>query len=183
MADPGRRRLRGGPDVSPRTAAVVAIALGALAVVAATLVGQDPARLDAIVKPPALIRAALVGVAAVLGVTCLARGLTRLSAGTTDVPGLVRGVRYLFLAVAAAQLRPDGCSARRCRSSSRSSSPASMSSRRHSCSSSSGPVPSAAKADFAQGFVPASASTSEASVAVAPSPSRAPTRAASGGSR
>jgi hypothetical protein len=88
--------------VSPRTAAVVALGLGALAVVAATLVGQDPARLDAIVKPPALIRAVLVGVAAVLGVTCLARGLTRLSAGTTDAPGLVRGVRYLFLAVAAA---------------------------------------------------------------------------------
>jgi hypothetical protein len=88
--------------VSPRTAALVALALGALAVVAATLVGQDPARLDAIVKPPALIRAALVGVAAVLGVTCLVRGLTRLSTGTSDVPGLVRGVRYLFLAVAAA---------------------------------------------------------------------------------
>lgn len=88
--------------MSPRTAAVVALGLGALAVVAATLVGQDPARLDAIVKPPALIRAVLVGVAAVLGVTCLARGLTRLSAGTTDAPGLVRGVRYLFLAVAAA---------------------------------------------------------------------------------
>ncbi len=33
--------------------------------------------------------------------TCLARGLARLSVGTSDVPGLVRGVRYLFLAVAA----------------------------------------------------------------------------------
>jgi hypothetical protein len=87
--------------MSPRAAAIVAIAFGALAVVAATLVGQDPARLEAIVQPPALIRAALVGLSAALSVTCLARGLARLSVGTSDVPGLVRGVRYLFLAVAA----------------------------------------------------------------------------------
>ena len=58
-------------------------------------------RLEAIVQPPALIRAALVGICAALAVTCLARGLGRLSVGTSDVPGLVRGVRYLFLAVAA----------------------------------------------------------------------------------
>ena len=32
----------------------------------------------------------------------LSRGLTRLAAGARDVPGLVRGVRLLFLALAAA---------------------------------------------------------------------------------
>jgi hypothetical protein len=88
--------------VSPRGAALGALGLGVLAVVAATLVGSDPARLDAIVHPPALIRAALVGASAGLAVLLLARGLTRLASGTDDVPGLVRGVRLVFLAVAAA---------------------------------------------------------------------------------
>jgi len=31
----------------------------------------------------------------------LSRGLTRLSEGTNDVPGLIRGVRLVFLALAA----------------------------------------------------------------------------------
>jgi hypothetical protein len=88
--------------VSGRAATFGALALGAAAVVAATLVGQDQARLDAIVNPPALIRAFLVGGSATLAVILLGRGLTRLAAGNTDVPGLVRGVRLVFLAVAAA---------------------------------------------------------------------------------
>ena len=54
VADPRRRGLRGGPRVSPEQRPSSLSGLGALAVVAATLVGQDPARLDAIVKPPAL---------------------------------------------------------------------------------------------------------------------------------
>jgi hypothetical protein len=83
-------------------AALGALALGGAAVVAATLIGQDQARLEAVVNPPALIRAALVGVSAALAVILLSRGLARLAAGTTDVPGLVRGVRLVFLAVAAA---------------------------------------------------------------------------------
>jgi hypothetical protein len=87
--------------VTPRSAAAVALVAGALAVVGATLVGQDAARLDALVRPPAIVRAALVGLATVLAVGCLSRGLARMSAGTNDVPGLIRGVRYLFLAVAA----------------------------------------------------------------------------------
>jgi hypothetical protein len=87
--------------VSPRSAALGALGLGVLAVVAATLVGSDPARLDALVHPPALIRAALVGVSAGLAVLLLSRGLVRLASGTDDVAGLVRGVRLVFLAVAA----------------------------------------------------------------------------------
>ena len=88
--------------MSGRVAALGALGLGALAVIAATLVGQDQARLDAIVNPPAIVRAALVGGSAALAIILLGRGLTRLAAGTTDVPGLVRGVRLVFLAVAAA---------------------------------------------------------------------------------
>jgi hypothetical protein len=79
----------------------VALALGALAVVAATVLGSAAGALDAIVHPPALIRAALVGGSAGLAVILLSRGLTRLAAGAGDVPGLVRGVRLLFLALAA----------------------------------------------------------------------------------
>ena len=87
--------------MSPRTLAFGALGLGVLAVVAATLAGTDGGALDAIVHPPPLVRAALVGTSAMLAVVCLARGLARLSVGTEDVPGLVRGVRWIFLAVAA----------------------------------------------------------------------------------
>jgi hypothetical protein len=87
--------------VSPRAATVGALLLGVLAVVVATMVGSGSGGLDTFVRPPSLIRAALVGASAVAAVATLARGLGRLSAGTSDVPGLVRGVRLIFLAVAA----------------------------------------------------------------------------------
>ena len=85
-----------------RIAALGALALGGTAIAAATLVGQDHARLDSLVHPPTLIRAALVGGSAAIAVILLTRGLIRLAVGTTDVPGLVRGVRLIFLALAAA---------------------------------------------------------------------------------
>jgi hypothetical protein len=44
----------------------------------------------------------LVGGSAAVAVFLLSRGLVRLATGTADVPGLVRGVRLVFLAVAAA---------------------------------------------------------------------------------
>ena len=87
--------------VSPRLAGVAALALGALAIAAATAVGSTAGMLDAIVHPPPLVRAALVGGSAGLAVVLLSRGLERLATGSTDVPGLVRGVRLLFLALAA----------------------------------------------------------------------------------
>ena len=87
--------------MSPRSATVVALWLGLLAVVAATLAGTNGNTLDAIVHPPPLIRAALVGGSVTLAFACLWRGLARLAEGTEDVPGLVRGVRWIFLAVAA----------------------------------------------------------------------------------
>ncbi len=84
-----------------RMTSLGALGLGVVAVAGATLVGANPAALEAIVHPPPLIRAALVGLSAALAVVCLSRGLTRLAAGTEDVPGLVRGVRWIFLSVAA----------------------------------------------------------------------------------
>ena len=88
--------------MSPSTGALVAIGLGGLAVIGATVAGSNAIVLEAIVHPPAPIRAALVGLSAAVAVTLLARGLGRLAAGSSDVPGLIRGVRLVFLAVAAA---------------------------------------------------------------------------------
>lgn len=86
----------------PRLGAAVAIALGSLAVVAATAVGWNVGWLDAVVSPPPLVRAALVGIAVALGAVLLARSVGRLSAsGADDVPALIRAVRLAFLAVAA----------------------------------------------------------------------------------
>jgi hypothetical protein len=82
--------------------AAAAIGLGGLAIAMATLNGGNPAVIDALVRPQPWIRAALVGAAAVLAVTLLARGLSLLAVGTADVAGLVRGVRFVFLALAAA---------------------------------------------------------------------------------
>jgi len=87
--------------VTPRTGAIGALALGGLAVVGATVAGSDANLLDPIVHPPVIVRAALVGGSVAIAVVLLSRGLARLAAGTDDVPGLVRGVRLLFLAIAA----------------------------------------------------------------------------------
>jgi hypothetical protein len=86
----------------PRLAAVVALALGALAVVGATVVGWNEGVLDALVTPPPLLRAGLVGGSVALGLVLLARSVTRLAeASERDVPALIRAVRLAFLAVAA----------------------------------------------------------------------------------
>lgn len=87
--------------MNPRTGAIGALALGGLAVVGATLAGSDANLLDPIVHPPPSIRAALVGGSVAVAVILLSRGLARLAGGTDDVPGLVRGVRLVFLAIAA----------------------------------------------------------------------------------
>ena len=86
----------------PRLGATIAFGLGILAVVAATVVGWNGSWLDAVVTPPPIVRAALVGGAVVLGALLLARSVGRMAeAGTQDVPGLIRAVRLAFLAVAA----------------------------------------------------------------------------------
>jgi len=88
--------------VTPTRGALVAVGLGGLAVLGATVAGTNGAFLDAIVHPIPIIRAALVGGSAALAVILLTRGLIRLSEGRTDVPGMIRGVRLVFLALAAA---------------------------------------------------------------------------------
>jgi hypothetical protein len=88
--------------MSPTRGALLAVGLGGLAVVGATVAGSNSAALDALVHPPAAIRAILVGASAALAVILLSRGLTRLAEGSGDVPGLIRGVRLVFLALAAA---------------------------------------------------------------------------------
>ncbi len=74
------RRWRSSPrDVAgatadragPRSGAVVALGLGLLAVAAATIVGWNEGLLDALVAPPPILRAALVGRAVALGVVLL----------------------------------------------------------------------------------------------------------------
>ncbi len=83
---------------------------GALALVGGTLLGWNSAFLEALATPPALIRAALVAAAVVAGLWLLARALRLLGASQgpgsgemsgRDLAGLVRGVRLVFLAVAA----------------------------------------------------------------------------------
>ncbi len=81
--------------------ALGALAAGGAAIVAVTLIGASPDLLDAVVHPPDIVRAALVGGCVTLAVVLMTRGLTRLAGGTDDVPGLVRGVRLVFLALAA----------------------------------------------------------------------------------
>ncbi|MEP6637959.1 MAG: hypothetical protein ABJC39_01295 [Chloroflexota bacterium] len=88
--------------MSPRIAALAAVGLGIVAVVAATAFGSSSSAIDVFISPPAVIRAGLVGGSAALCVFLLSRGLVRLAAGSTDVPSLVRGVRLVFLALAAA---------------------------------------------------------------------------------
>jgi hypothetical protein len=85
-----------------RVGAAVAVGLGILAVLAATVVGWNEGWLDTLVTPPPLIRAALAGGSVVLGIALLARSVERMAvAGTADVPGLIRAVRLSFLGVAA----------------------------------------------------------------------------------
>jgi hypothetical protein len=80
----------------------VALGLGSLAVVLATVAGWNQGLLDAIVTPPPLFRAALVGGSVTVAVVLLTRSVGRMAeAGEHDVPGLIRAVRLAFLAVAA----------------------------------------------------------------------------------
>jgi len=82
---------------------------GGLALVGGTLLGWNSAVLDALATPPALLRAFLVGAAVVVGLWLLSTAMRRMAeaggpAGDLTGPGLavlVRGVRLVFLAVAA----------------------------------------------------------------------------------
>jgi hypothetical protein len=83
--------------------------LGALA--GGTALGWSGGALEAIARPPVLVRAALVAVAVLVACRLLAESIRWIDAGRRVEPGmarardlavLVRGVRFVFLAVAAA---------------------------------------------------------------------------------
>jgi hypothetical protein len=84
---------------------------GAGAIAAGTALGWDASALGAVVTPPAPIRAALVGASAAVGIWLLAAALSRIGgdpeqggaavAGRHDIGSMIRGVRLVFLAVAA----------------------------------------------------------------------------------
>jgi len=95
---------------SPGRGRVAWLLAGIAALVGGTLLGWRGELLEAIATPPAQVRAALVGSAVVLGLWCLVQAVRRLEAGRhipaeamtgSDLAALVRGVRYVFLAVAA----------------------------------------------------------------------------------
>jgi hypothetical protein len=86
----------------PRVGAAVAVGAGLLALLVATVVGGNEGWLDALVTPPPLVRAGLVGLSVVVGGALLLRSIGRMAeSGADDVPGLIRAVRLAFLAVAA----------------------------------------------------------------------------------
>jgi hypothetical protein len=83
---------------------IVALVLGVVAVVVGSVLGGTGAVLDALVTPPIIVRAALVGISTVIAVALLGRALTALGGGDApdrDMGTMIRGVRLAFLAVAA----------------------------------------------------------------------------------
>jgi hypothetical protein len=93
--------------VRGRLATAATLVAGIAALVIAVLAGWNEAFLEAVVTPPPVIRAALIALCAVGGVALLAAAATRISAAgdsetpERDLPGMIRGVRLVFLAVAA----------------------------------------------------------------------------------
>jgi hypothetical protein len=86
------------------------LAFGAVAFAGGTVLGWNGALLEALATPPALVRAALVGATVVLGLVLVARAVQSLETsrgratgelGVRDLATIVRGARYVFLAVAA----------------------------------------------------------------------------------
>ena len=89
---------------------VAGLLAGGAALVGGTLLGWNGTLLETIATPPALVRAALVGASVVVAGWLIVRAIRRMeeargvaSAELTgrDLAGLIRGVRYVFLAVAA----------------------------------------------------------------------------------
>ncbi len=80
------------------------LALGAAALVLGTAMGWDARLVEAVVSPPPIARAALVALAVLFAVWALRRGIVRISEGRDHEAGgpaaLIRGVRFVFLAVA-----------------------------------------------------------------------------------
>jgi hypothetical protein len=89
---------------------LVWLLIGVAALVGGTLLGWSGDVLEVLATPPALIRAALVGASVVVALVFLARAVRQIGESRTvapgalaarDLAGLIRGVRCVFLAVAA----------------------------------------------------------------------------------
>jgi hypothetical protein len=104
-----RRRLIVRPTalVRGRSATAAALVAGIATLAIAILAGWNEQFLVAIVTPPPVVRAVLIAVSAVGGVALLAAAAARIGAAgdredpERDLPGMIRGVRLVFLAVAA----------------------------------------------------------------------------------
>ena len=90
-----------------RLATATALVGGIATLVIAILAAWNEALLEAIVTPPLIVRALLIALCSVGGVALLAGAATRIGAAgdrdqpERDLPGMIRGVRLAFLAVAA----------------------------------------------------------------------------------
>ena len=118
--DPGAARRgtgRGRPPADdgeiPDARRIAWLIVGGLAIGGGTALGWNAAALTAIVTPPPYIRAALVGLSVAIGLVLLLGALNRLAGDDDDIGraraggtprnigALIRGVRFVFLAVAA----------------------------------------------------------------------------------
>jgi hypothetical protein len=107
-----------GEDAGSGPGRLAWLLVGAAAIAGGTALGWDSSALDTVVNPPALIRAALIGLGVAVGVVLLLGALERLGAApagspggiggpdgagrsTRDIATMIRGVRLVFLAVAA----------------------------------------------------------------------------------
>ncbi len=79
------------------------VGLGAFAL--GTALGRDAGLLQAVVTPPAIVRACFVGAAVLVGLAAFAAGVGRIDAardpGVEGPVHLIRGVRLVFLGLAA----------------------------------------------------------------------------------
>ncbi len=93
--------------MSDRRGTVAALVGGIAVLVIGIAAAWNEALLDALVSPPAFVRAVLIALCAVGGVALLAGAAARIAAAgdsanpERDMPGMIRGVRLIFLAVAA----------------------------------------------------------------------------------
>ena len=118
LPEPERRRpdrsgSSGEGGEAPDAGRIAWLLVGGLAIAAGTALCWDSDALAAIVTPPPYIRAALVGLSVAIAFVLLLGALSRLAgsddeldragAGQTprDIGALIRGVRFVFLAVAA----------------------------------------------------------------------------------
>jgi hypothetical protein len=93
------------PGGAEAPGALRALLLGFGAIVLAMAIGLEPALVDTLVRPPAIVRAALVGLSVVVGLWVLSRAVSQIDASrrpgaSPDLSTMVRGVRLAFIAVA-----------------------------------------------------------------------------------